>query len=271
VKHIQRFKITTEVVLHNHFFCEKLKSLLMFMKPLFSIQQMIKPINEVLGFFFSFFLLKTHESARKKKKSKKNKLFKRRLDDHVRSLRQILPFKKIIVSYKNTEILYIVSGKHLFFIISFLRKFSLCQYTMLTCISGVDYLEKTNRFEITYHLLSLKFNHRINVRVFVNEVAPVPSIVLLYSSANWWERELWDMFGIYISNHPDLRRILTDYGFEGFPLRKDFPLTGFIEVRFDNVSKRVICEPLELTQEYRSFDFQSPWTVTNKVPNINIK
>jgi NADH/F420H2 dehydrogenase subunit C len=222
-------------------------------------------LNEILGFFFSFFMLKTRKSARNKKTDKKNKLYKRRLDEHVTSLTQLLPLKKTIVSYKNTEILYIVSGKYLFFVISFLQNFSLSQYTVLTCITGVDYLERSNRFEITYHLLSVKFNHRIAVRIFVNEVTPVPSIVLLYSSANWWERELWDMFGIYVSNHPDLRRILTDYGFEGFPLRKDFPLTGFIEVRFDNVSKRVICEPLELTQEYRSFDFQSPWTVANEV------
>lgn len=222
-------------------------------------------LNKVAGFFFSFFTLKTKESARKKKTEKKNKLYKRRLDDHTRSLTQILPLKKVIISYKNTEILYIVSGKYLFFTVSFLQKFALCQYTILSCITGIDYLERSNRFEITYHLLSVKFNHRIAVRIFINEVITVPSIVLLYSSANWWERELWDMFGIFISNHPDLRRILTDYGFEGFPLRKDFPLTGFVEVRFDNVSKRVICEPLELTQEYRSFDFQSPWTVTNEV------
>jgi NADH/F420H2 dehydrogenase subunit C len=222
-------------------------------------------LAETANFFFTFFILKTQESGRKKRTEKKNKLFKRRLSSHARSLTQILPIKKIVISYKNTEILYIVSEKNLFFVISFLQKFSLSQYTILTSITGTDYLERSNRFEITYHLLSVRFNHRVAVRIFLNEINAVPSIILLYSSSNWWERELWDMFGIYVSNHPDLRRILTDYGFEGYPLRKDFPVTGFVEVRFDNVTKRVICEPLELMQEYRSFDFQSPWEVSNEV------
>jgi NADH:ubiquinone oxidoreductase subunit C len=157
----------------------------MFIKPFFQFKMIKVPLNIVAGFFFSFFRLKTQDIARKKKTEKKNKLYKRRLDDHTRNLTLILPLKKVIVSYKNTEILYIVSGKHLFFTVSFLQKFALCQYTILTCITGIDYLERSNRFEITYHILSVQFNHRIAVRIFVNEVIPVPSIVLLYSSANW--------------------------------------------------------------------------------------
>ena len=129
---------------------------------------------------------------------------------------------------------------------------------------AVDYPTKENRFELIYCLLSTKYNSRIKIKTFVDELTPVESIVDLYQSANWLEREVWDMHGVYIEQHPDLRRILTDYGFEGYPLRKDFPLSGYNEVRYDDSQKRVIYEPVELTQEFRVFQFNSPWESDKK-------
>jgi NADH-quinone oxidoreductase subunit C len=132
-------------------------------------------------------------------------------------------------------------------------------FKVLVDVCGVDYPERALRFEVVYNLLSLKHNRRVRVKVATDESAPVPSVVGVFSSANWFERETWDLFGVYFSDHPDLRRILTDYGFEGHPLRKDFPLTGYVEVRYDEVQKRVVYEPVKLKQEFRSFDFLSPW------------
>jgi NADH-quinone oxidoreductase subunit C len=142
---------------------------------------------------------------------------------------------------------------------NFLRDDSNCLFKMLIDVCGVDYPEREERFEIVYHLLSLKHNQRLRVKTAVGEEQPLPSIAGIYSAAGWFEREAWDLYGIYFSDHPDLRRILTDYGFEGHPLRKDFPLTGYVEVRYDNEQKRVVYEPVKLTQEFRSFDFESPW------------
>ena len=133
------------------------------------------------------------------------------------------------------------------------------QYKLLTSVAGVDFLGKDYRFSVVYDLLSLTFNSRIRVKVFVNEITPLPSAVDIFINANWWEREVWDMYGLYFDNHPDLRRILTDYGFEGHPMRKDFPLSGYVEFRYDEKKKRVIGEPIELTQEFRSFNFEMPW------------
>jgi len=132
-------------------------------------------------------------------------------------------------------------------------------FKVLVDVCGVDYPERALRFEVVYNLLSLKHNRRVRVKVETDESAPVPSVVGVFSSANWFERETWDLFGVYFSDHPDLRRILTDYGFEGHPMRKDFPLTGYVEVRYDEVQKRVVYEPVKLKQEFRSFDFLSPW------------
>ena len=134
-----------------------------------------------------------------------------------------------------------------------------CQFKLLMDLCGVDYPENEERFCVVYNLLSLPLNLRIRVKVWTSEDVPVPSVTSVYSSANWWEREAWDMYGIYFTDHPDLRRILTDYGFEGHPLRKDFPLTGYVEVRYDDEQKRVVYEPVKLQQEFRSFDFLSPW------------
>ncbi|HIE20639.1 MAG TPA: NADH-quinone oxidoreductase subunit C, partial [Rhodospirillales bacterium] len=124
---------------------------------------------------------------------------------------------------------------------------------------GVDYPDRSPRFEVVYNLLSLAHNNRVRVKIRTDEETPVPSATGVFSAANWWEREVWDLYGIYFSEHPDLRRILTDYGFEGHPLRKDFPLTGYVELRYDDEQKRVVYEPVKLTQEYRDFDFLSPW------------
>ena len=133
------------------------------------------------------------------------------------------------------------------------------QYNLLTCISGVDFLGKEYRFSVVYDLLSLNYNTRLKVKLFVNEVTTVPSSINVFINANWWEREIWDLYGIYFYNHTDLRRILTDYGFEGNPMKKDFPLSGFSELRYDDSKKRIVAEPLELTQEFRSFTFETPW------------
>jgi NADH-quinone oxidoreductase subunit C len=148
---------------------------------------------------------------------------------------------------------------------TFLRDDAKCQFTMLVDICGVDYPDRAERFDVVYNLLSLKLNQRIRVKVTTDEDNAVPSVTSVYSAAGWFEREAWDLFGIYFADHPDLRRLLTDYGFEGHPLRKDFPLTGYVEVRYDEDQKRVVYEPVRLKQEFRSFDFVSPWEGMNHV------
>lgn len=144
-------------------------------------------------------------------------------------------------------------------VLTFLRDDINCQFKELMDVCGVDYPEREERFEVVYNLLSLTHNNRVRIKVSTDAETPVPSATAVFSAANWLERETWDMFGIYFSDHPDLRRILTDYGFEGHPLRKDFPLTGYVEVRYDDEQKRVVYEPVKLTQDYRTFDFLSPW------------
>jgi NADH/F420H2 dehydrogenase subunit C len=134
------------------------------------------------------------------------------------------------------------------------------QFKLLMDICGIDNMEKKDkRFEVSYNLLSIKYWIRIHIKININEFVPINSIIKIFKSANWYEREIWDMFGIFFKNHKDLRRILTDYGFEGFPLRKDFPQTGYIELRYNNDHKHLIYEPIELSQDFRSFDFLSPW------------
>jgi len=144
-------------------------------------------------------------------------------------------------------------------LLTFLRDDSNCQFKVLVDLTAVDYPEREDRFELVYILLSLSQNQRIKVKLTVGEDVAVPTASEVFSAANWYERETWDMYGIYFSDHPDLRRILTDYGFEGHPLRKDFPLTGRVEVRYDETQKRVVYDPVSLTQDFRSFDFLSPW------------
>jgi len=135
----------------------------------------------------------------------------------------------------------------------------MCRFTQLVDICGADYPSREKRFDVVYHLLSLHRNQRIRVKIQTDETTPVPSAVPVWPAANWFEREAFDMYGIQFSDHPDLRRILTDYGFSGYPLRKDFPLTGFVEVRYDDEQKKVVYEPVKLIQDFRKFDFMSPW------------
>jgi len=161
-----------------------------------------------------------------------------------------IDFNELNIEARRAEILNVLG---------FLRDDPICKFTQLIDIAGVDYPTNARRFEVVYHLLSMSNNQRIRVKITTDEETPVQSSVPLFPNANWYEREAFDMYGIAFENHPDLRRILTDYGFEGFPLRKDFPLSGFVEVRYDEGRKEVIYEPVNLPQEYRSFDFLSSW------------
>jgi len=155
---------------------------------------------------------------------------------------------------------FTVSGDRLLEVAKFLSLLPENEFDLLEDLCGVDYPEREKRFEAVYHLFSVKGKNRLRLRVPLDGDNPVaPSVMEIWKAADWFEREVWDFFGIPFSGHPDLRRILTDYGFEGHPLRKDFPMTGFVEVRYDDALKRVVNEPVRLTQEYRSFDFLSPW------------
>lgn len=166
----------------------------------------------------------------------------------------ILPF----LSLKHTSDIIVASvlSQDVYKVLRFLRDSSLCQYQVLSAISVVDYPERLNRFEVVYELLSIKLNNRFRLKTYVNESTPLPSIVNLYPCANWWEREGWDLFGVFFSGHPDLRRILTDYGFEGHPLRKDFPLSGYVDLRYDETVKRVVVEAVTIDQSFRVFDYK---------------
>lgn len=159
---------------------------------------------------------------------------------------------------QNTIVIY-TTNDNLKFLLNFLKNHYLLQYKTLIGLTAVDYPTKPDRFEVNYFLLSYKLNSRLNIKITTDDINPIHSISEIYSSANWYEREVWDMFGVFFSNHPDMRRILTDYGFEGFPFRKDFPQTGFVEVRYNDEKKYVTYESLELAQEFRSFDFTTPW------------
>ena len=150
--------------------------------------------------------------------------------------------------------------------LTFLRDDQNCQFKQVSDITGVDFPARAERFDVIYNLLSFRHNMRIRVKVATDETTPVPSVTGLFNGAVWFEREVWDMYGVFFDGHPDLRRILTDYGFEGHPLRKDFPLTGYVEVRYDEDQKRVVYEPVKLTQDFRSFDFMSPWEGMLQLP-----
>jgi len=163
------------------------------------------------------------------------------------------------------ELMVSVQRERIVDVLKLLRDDSNCQFHQLMDICGVDYVDESPRFEVVYNLLSMTHNTRIRVKVRTDEDEPVPSVVSVFSTANWFEREVWDLMGVFFSDHPDLRRLLTDYGFEGHPLRKDFPLTGYVEVRYDDEQKRVVYEPVKLTQEFRNFDFVSPWEGMERV------
>ena len=181
------------------------------------------------------------------------------LNDLADLIRGKLAQDVVTAEVKLGELTVLVSRPAIVKVLRALREGSDFRFTILVDLCGVDWPEREQRFEIVYHLLSLHHNQRLRIKVMTDEDTPVPSVTGVFSSAGWYEREAWDLYGITFSDHPDLRRILTDYGFEGHPLRKDFPLTGFVEVRYDEEQKRVVYEPVKLTQEFRSFDFLSPW------------
>ena len=169
---------------------------------------------------------------------------------------------------ENEELLIEINENNLIEVVQFLKSNEKCKFRQLIDIAGVDYPENEQRFELVYLLLSHEYNHRIKllIKFEINQI--INSITKIFPSANWMEREVFDMYGVKFKNHPDLRRILTDYGFKGHPLRKDFPLTGFNEVRYSEKEKKVIYEPVKLEQNYRNFDFESPWEGTNYIKEI---
>ena len=159
----------------------------------------------------------------------------------------------------NNELIITTKISNIYNLLDKLKKMDDLNFEMLLDITAVDYPQRSKRFELVYNLLSLKNHLRLRVKIFLNDNEIVPSISKLYKSAGWYEREVWDMYGVSFSGNNDLRRILTDYGFEGYPLRKDFPLTGFVELRYDEAKKKVVYSKVKLTQDYRNFDFLSPW------------
>lgn len=174
---------------------------------------------------------------------------------------KIFPFIKLEIF--NKESCFTVKTKLLDKSLFFFKNHFKSQFKVLTCISGIDYPQRKYRFAIVYELLSVRFNHRVRVKCFVNELVPVSSVQKIFLGAGWWECEIWDMLGVFFSNHSNLVRLLTDYGFEGYPLRKDFPLNGFYEARYSHTKHRVVYGDIELCQEYRTFEYPSPWEKTN--------
>jgi NADH-quinone oxidoreductase subunit C len=166
----------------------------------------------------------------------------------------------------NGELSLTVNSADIVAVATFLRDDPRCAFVCFIDVTAVDWPQRDKRFDVVYHLLSPTQNKRIRVKLEVDEATPVASLVDVFPGANWFEREVYDLYGVVFTGHPDLRRLLTDYGFEGHPLRKDFPLTGFVEVRFDDAQKRVVYSPVQLTQEFRSFDFMSPWEGPNYPP-----
>ncbi len=185
--------------------------------------------------------------------------YKKRHLDIQKKLTDRFGGRSVQTLYENDELVIILSKAILLKVLSFLKDDKDFQFKQLIDICGVDYPDRLDRFEIVYHLLSISLNQRVRVKLSVNDEETVPSIVTIYDAANWYEREVWDLFGIIFTDHPDLRRILTDYGFEGHPLRKDFPLSGFIQVKYDDSEKKVVNEKVSLVQDFRKFDFESPW------------
>ncbi|MFZ9634665.1 MAG: NADH-quinone oxidoreductase subunit C [Alphaproteobacteria bacterium] len=176
-----------------------------------------------------------------------------------------LPDDVVRVEQRLGELMVTVNAGSIVRVLSFLRDDPRCLFKQMMDICGVDYPEREKRFDVVYNMLSVRLNQRVRVKVATDESTPVPSAAPLYSAAGWFERETYDMYGVWFSDHADLRRILTDYGFEGHPLRKDFPLTGHVEVRYDDELKRVVYEPVKLTQDFRRFDFLSPWEGMNRL------
>ena len=187
------------------------------------------------------------------------------LEDLAKTVDGVLGNRVVSRTIANGELTVIVEAQRIVEVLTKLRDDAGCQFEVLIDICGVDYPERARRFDVVYHLLSLRKNQRIRIKAEADGETPVPSAIEVYPAANWYERETYDMYGILFAGHPDLRRILTDYGFQGYPLRKDFPVTGYVELRYDDAQKRVVYEPVKLTQEFRNFDFESPWEGTQYV------
>ncbi len=184
------------------------------------------------------------------------------LGDHIASsLGELITGKAVAYD----ELTLVARGEDIVRVVTFLRDDPQCRFVSFVSICGADYPGRERRFDVVYQFLSPQMNRRVRVKVEADDATPVPSIVDLFPAANWYERETYDLYGVLFSGHPDLRRLLTDYGFEGHPLRKDFPLTGFVEVRYDAAQGRVVYEPVKLPQEFRNFDFLSPWEGTDYV------
>ena len=195
----------------------------------------------------------------------KDKIALKQLGQHIkRALKNAVLYYEL---ERDAELIVMVERTKIRDVLAFLKDDTQCAFKQLIDICGVDYPEHHERFEVVYQLLSMKHNRRIRIKLETDEATPIPSVCDLFSSANWLEREVWDMYGVFFDDHPDLRRILTDYGFQGHPLRKDFPLTGFVEVRYDEDAKRVVYEPVELMQDFRRFDYTSPWEAMSD-PNL---
>ena len=175
----------------------------------------------------------------------------------LKNFKSILPIS--FFRQLNNEIILVVLFKNVIFSLNILKYHINYQYKMLSCISGVDLLHNKYRFCVCYDLLSLVCNSRLRIKTFFNETISLMSVTSIYINANWWEREIWDLFGIYFENHNDLRRLLTDYGFEGHPMRRDFPLFGYIELKYSDSKKRIVSEQVQLAQEFRFFTFETPW------------
>ena len=181
------------------------------------------------------------------------------LQDLGQHIAAVLADQVIEASVAHGELMITARAEQIIKVVTFLRDDPQCLFKVMVDICGADFPERPKRFEVIYNFLSMVHNQRVRVKVEADDQTPVPSITGLHNSANWFEREVWDMYGVMFDGHPDLRRLLTDYGFEGHPMRKDFPLTGYVELRYDDEQKRVVYEPVQLTQEFRSFDFESPW------------
>ena len=205
---------------------------------------------------------------------KRNKVKRYRLYKNKNDINWDLSYYISIILNKYIRKIKLKEGEHLIYVrnvesvekvIYFLQNNLNSQFKLLMDISAIDNLGKSKRerFEVNYNLLSIKYKIRIQVKIAVDEFTSINTITSLYKAADWYEREIWDMYGLYFKNHKDLRRILTDYGFEGFPLRKDFPQSGYVELRYNNDNKHLVYEPVELSQAYRNFDFRSPWNINN--------
>lgn len=223
--------------------------------------------SRVLGLAPSRLMSTPAESTGQNKPTirKQDPVVREHLTDFGRYCAEVLPrYIQGVQLTSGDELELLVAPDGIIQVLSFLKDHHLGQFTNLVDICGVDVPTRKNRFEVVYHLLSINFNARIRVKTYTDELTPLESACCVFKGANWYEREVWDMYGVFFNNHPDLRRILTDYGFEGHPQRKDFPLSGYVEVRYDDEVKRVVVEPIELAQEFRKFDLKTPWEILPK-------